>query len=351
MVTQSSPALTMPSWGGKLDFRKARIREVSRLKELYDSAWGKGITISEGQLRSSIRNFPHGQIVGVEKGSDAPVSMINIMLSLFEAEKGFRGGYSEVTGNRTFSTSIEPIRLASLAHELEGRALAMAFCVSIAVPPAHARAGYANETLNYAIEFASSNGLIAAPYTAPRGFARAREACPGLDIIDYLHLTVPSGRYETDPETSFLRHLAKISVMRTRLAPVFGEEPLASREMFDKYNSLGEDSPAAGAGRTAYSAFLGSDDCADFISRFRRIPTIEDFTMLTGRALMDPVIGMHVGNGARFIRNDEGGITAVFADSRPEDRASLGYNVVVSYGYHPLLGHELIERPIPPMGS
>ena len=48
---------------------------------------------------------------------------------------------------------------------------------------------------------------------------------------------------------------------------------------------------------------------------------------------------MHIENGARFIRAKDGTIDCVFEGSRPEDAAAAGYNVLLTYGYHPLLGH------------
>jgi hypothetical protein len=76
---------------------------------------------------------------------------------------------------------------------------------------------------------------------------------------------------------------------------------------------------------------------------YNRQMAIEDFCVLTGRSLIDPVIGMHLGNGARFLRDRNNHVDAVFPDSRPEDRTSLGYNIVLTYTYHQLFGHTFIR--------
>jgi len=325
-------AIFLPKWGGNLDFRAAREDEADRLKLLYEKAWGSGIRISADQLRASMRNFPDGQIVGCEKGSDTPVSMINIMLALFDPKKGFEPGYERVTGGRTFATTVPPdVLFAEVERRGNGNSLPVAFCISIAVPPEYGKGGYAFETLNYAIMFSNVNRLIPAPYSAPRGFARAREKNPSLDIMDYLHMTRPFGHL-------FPAYLAKIGAICNRLAPAFGGRTILDKELFARYQNRPVDSLRAPREETAFGLFRKIDG-GIYEWKYGRPLTIEDFCILTGRQLLDPVIGMHVGNGARFIRDGEGRIAAVFADSRPEDPAALGYNIVLSYGYHPLLGH------------
>jgi|GEM_PF-6193338 len=324
--------ILLPKWGGHLDFRTARYEEAGDLKELYGKAWGNGITISVEQLRAAMVNFPDGQIVGCGKGTDVPVSMINIMLTLFDPAKGFEGGYEKVTGGRTFSTSTPPAGLFAEAGRREGCVLPVAFCVSIAIPPENARAGYAFETLNYAIMFANVNGLVAAPYSAPRGFARAKEKNPGLAVMDYLHMTKPL-------RVPFEEYLAKIAVIMNRLAPAFGGRAVLERETYGRYQNMPADDIHASRENTAFG-FFSKFSAAAYSWKHGREMTVEDFCIITGRQLLDPVIGMHISNGARFIRDESGNIAAVFANSRPEDAAALGYNIILSYHYHPLLGHD-----------
>ena len=323
--------IMLPGWGGNLDFRAARAEESAHLKTLYELAWGAGITISEKQIKAKITNFPEGQIVGVEKGHDAPISMINIMLMVLRRGGNFDGGYEKVTGGRTFSTSLKPLELLEILDQEAGTAIGIASCVSVATHPDYSRFGYAHETLNYAIMFSLANHLTPAPYSAPRGFSRARIRNPDLDILHYLHMTKPINReYES--------YLGKMIAISRRLCPAFSGETGLSKRLFTKYQQIKADSPSTLKNETAYFRFL-AEDGVDFHSQYGRMPTIEDFCIQSGRILLDPVIGMHVHNGARFIRGEEGKITAVFPDSRPEDQTALGYNIVLSYGYHKLLGH------------
>jgi GNAT superfamily N-acetyltransferase len=329
------PLIDVPGWEGKLSFRRAAEADIPRLKALYDSSWGAELGISPAQLRSEIGNFPEGQIVGSENGSGEPVSMINMLLSCY-TPMGIRGGYAALTGNRTFSTHVPP---GELAEMVEGRddALAVAYCVSIAVAPEHARNGYAKETLDYAIAFARANGLIAVPYSAPRGFGSARKRCPSLGIRDYLHLTKSSG---TDYE-SFRERTARMNALGRAGAAFAGgggliREP--SRSIFEEYRDMGDDALDCPRGRTAFDRFMERDG-GDLAGTYGRDMTVEDFCLLSGRRLMDPVMRMHVENGARFIRDREGRITAVFARSRPKDGAACGYNIALTYGYHRLFGH------------
>ncbi|MFH0885046.1 MAG: hypothetical protein V1861_05030 [Candidatus Micrarchaeota archaeon] len=314
----------------KLSFRRAKSDELSNLKMLYESAWGSDIRITTGQLFRQIVNFPEGQLVGCLRGSDIPLTMINIMPSLFNPEKGFQGGYDLVTGGKTFSTHVP---LDVIRREARKGLIGVALCVSVAVLPECASHGFAVETLNHAIAFAESCGLAAVPYSAPRGFAKARAGNPRLDIIDYLHLTLP-------PAHSFDEHIARISrlnLSQNRICRAFsGVIPAPHREMFEYYRQLGPDEANMPAETYAFRKFLKQDALVFGMMQDRQM-TVEDFCILTGRRLLDPVMRLHVENGARYIRNDDGELSAVFADSRPEDRSSLGYNVLLSYDYNPLL--------------
>ncbi|HSB47131.1 MAG TPA: hypothetical protein VLD37_03890 [Candidatus Bilamarchaeum sp.] len=279
-----------------------------------------------------MRNFPEGQIVGCEGG--VPVSMINIMLTDFDSSSGFTAGYERVSGGRTFSTHVPFAELLERADW--GTHLPVALCMSIAVLRSHAKNGYAIETLNHAITFAEENGIIAVPYSAPRGFAQALARNPGLSLETYLHMTVPGAGYD--------EHAARVGRlnMMPRITRAFGNGTgsslmLARDALYNEYQAMGRDGPDTGQKDLAFSRFLETDGYS-FFRAYGRYPHVEDFCLLTGRKLLDPVMRMHVENGARFIRDANGRITAAFGNSRPEDTAAAGYNVLLTYGYHPLLG-------------
>jgi hypothetical protein len=336
--------IMLPKFTDKLDFRFARAEESLKLKELYEGSWNgliqalpppicsQLIQISREQIEAMITNFPEGQIVGVEKGKDEPVSMINIMLMVLRKGELFKGGYERVTGNRTFSTSMKPIDLLETLDN-EENALGIASCVSIATHPDYLRFGYANLTLNYAIMFSLANHLIPAPYSAPRGFAKARLINPKLDISHYLHMTKPISR-------SYESYMSKIIAISPRICAAFRGESGLSKKMFEKYQRIKSDSPSMSIEETAFWKFMNHDGL-EFYRQYGRIPTIEDFAITCGRILLDPVIRMHVQNGARFLRNERQ-MAGIFRDSRPEDVAAMGYNIVLSYVYHPFLGHNFV---------
>lgn len=342
-IVSHEPMIEIPTWQGKLKFRQAMHEESPELKGLYEASWGNGIKITKEQIESKIANFPEGQIVGYETGTEKPISMINIMLAEFLPAKGFTKGYEKVSGGRTFSTNLSFNDVLKRRETVEDM-LAIALCVSIAVHPLHARNGYAHETLNYAIKFAEINGLIAVPYSAPRGFGNARMLNPDLDIITYLHMTNAS---DTSYE-SFVQRIAKLESQR-RIRSAFPNrdrgvgmirKPVES--IFNYYRDLGDDCIDRPFDKTAYSKFL-VDDGKILSEIYGREMTIEDFCLLSGRKHIDPTMRMHIENGARFIRDNNGLITAVFENSRVEDIAAAGYNVILSYGYNKLFGHEFAE--------
>ena len=260
--------------------------------------------------------------------------MVNIMLGIFNPEKGFSGGYEKLTGGRTFSTSMA---FGDLRENIkDGNALPVAYCVSISVMPEHSGGGYAKETLNYAIMFSLANHFVAAPYSAPRRFRKARDKNPHLGIMDYLHMTTPQ-------DISYEEFLVKSVVLMPKLTKLYGGRIEHSREVFDKYRNMDRDPVKAKPEETAYMQFLNNEGI-NLSRKYGRQMTIEDFCIISGRTLVDPVIGMHVSNGARFIRNSKGEIIAVFSESRPEDLAAFGYNIVLSYTYNPMFGHEFASR-------
>ncbi|MEW6721838.1 MAG: hypothetical protein AB1324_01095 [Candidatus Micrarchaeota archaeon] len=322
---------------GNLRFRRAKAGEVGYLKDLYESSWGGGITISREQLESQMERFPAGQIVGCEPGSSVPLTMINMMLGEFNPAAGIPAGYANLTGDRTFSTHIAPQKLLP-RMAVSTDSVPAAFCVSIAVAKECQGKGYAIETLNYAIRFAEANGMAAVPYSAPRGFGSARRRLPELGIYDYLHMTKasPAGYEDYASRLDALAAHARIAAAFSNGVP---RVPRAvSRSMFGRYQKLGDDPLDAQPGATAFARFL-LEDAPALAQIYGRQMTIEDFVILSGRKMRDPVIGMHVENGARFIRDAKGGISAVFPESRPDDGAAAGYNIALTYACHPLFGH------------
>jgi hypothetical protein len=348
------PAL-LPRWGGSMYFRRARLEEADHLKSLYVAAWNNEMTknnpivISSDQIRACIKNFSDGQIVGCEKrpnggkASDLPVSMINIMLTTFDPKIGFEAGYEKVTGGRTFSTTMQPKQILDLANNSNGNILPIAFCVSIAVMPEHQGGSCAFQTLKYAVFFSEFNNVIPVPYSAPRGFAKAKGKNPLLQMDDYLHMTKPLRLHDgMSLSESFWDYFGRVGVISDRLEKIFDGKTIFSTEIFEKYQSMPIDSLDSKREDLAFEIFKRSD-AITYSQKYGREMTIEDFCIFSGRPLIDPVIGMHVGNGARFIRDKDGKIIAVFKDSRPEDLAACGYNILLSYTYHPLFGHVMIK--------
>lgn len=319
-----------------LIFRSAKEEEAPELKALYEGAWGNGITIAESQLVSKMRMFPEGQIVGEHPDSGLAASMINIMLAGFDGT-GFTPGYEKVSGGRTFSTH------TPLEQILDNGQMPVALCMSIAVRKEFSQHGYALETLNHAIRFAEENGILAVPYSAPRGFASAREKNPSLEIVPYLHMSVPSGMTydEHIARVRRINHVGRIARafrMRDGVAGVME----VTGDLYREYQEMGRDRPDTPWERLAYFRFFARDG-EQFFKVYGRYPLMEDFCLLTGRKPLDSVMRMHVDNGARFIRDGSASLSGVFEGSRPEDKAALGYNVLLTYGYHPLLGQDYVE--------
>ncbi|MEK6982404.1 MAG: hypothetical protein AABX38_05725 [Candidatus Micrarchaeota archaeon] len=326
----------------KLNFdQRARKNEIATLKKMYDASWANPkLAISEDQLKAKIVRFPEGQIVGrLENGT--PVSMINVMQSVYDPKVGFVGGYNQVTGYRTFSTHLPSDAIDELKWNTP-KLLPIALCVSIVVDPTHQGKDYALQTLNYAIEFARRNELIAVPYSRPSKFREAREQNPNLDMKTYLHLTRPTKGLG---HTTHLRNLEEASRTghRTRQALTgfawtpSEQEYLRYALMMDNYNTSLEQTAFAQFVRELSTKFEANENYA-------RRPTIEDFCILFRRKLIDPVMNMHVQNGARFIRDQKGEIIAIFENSRPEDTDALGHNIILSYDYRFEFGHSFMAN-------
>jgi hypothetical protein len=358
LIRPKTGRIELPSWAGELDFRFARLREISRLKYIYESSWNSiynehdeeaAIRISRLQLLAQIINVPQGQIVGCLKESGKPISMINVMRAYYESPDGFNG-YHKDTGRRTFITSADPEELSARLEQNRGKALGLAYCVSIAVDPEYQGSKHAHETLNYAILLSRVMGLIPAPYSAPRGYRWAKEENDGLDLITYLHMTKKNKMPFEDYREKMSERLARVApallwkdqhgLLRK---PRFVDDVVGS-DLYKEYNiDVPTDPFTASFEETAFARFR-----REYGELFRqtcgRDIMIEDFCALSGRTPRDFVMAMHIRNGARFPRDGKGDIAGIIRDSRPEDTAALGYNIILSYVYHQLLGHQFMDR-------
>src|SRR4030095_1989142 len=174
---------------------------------------------------------------------------------------------------------------------------------------------------------------MAVPYSAPRGYGAALKLYPYLGIQEYLHLSVPS-------DNDYSAHMLRVERMnaKQRMREAFdGDLILLGPDIFYIANAMGSDPLTSRMEDTAFARFYQEHN-ATFRLVYDRDMRAEDFCLLTARELLDPVMRMHVDNGARFIR-ENGKIAAGFEGSRPEDGAAAGYNIVLSYGYHQLFGH------------
>ena len=295
--------------GGTLDFEAAKIGDLARLKELYDRAWGKDLEISESQLGAKIEKFREGQIVGRRNGKI--VSMINVMLTSFGEATGIEYTYDGTTGNRTFSTHIKPEVLFEIVRDT--RSIPVALCVSIAVDPEEQRSGAAVETINFARRFVNENGIYAVAYSAPRSMAKARKELGIVGINEYLKFT----RARKQEYGDYCEKIFDNQQMRAiRILLSSGELPIGE----GRYNQRSSDLRHFDKVRSEYL-----DELVSGI-------TIEEFCLAYGRELYDVVLGMHMKNGARFIRKSDGSIMS-FSESR-QDPLACGYNVPMAYDPH-----------------
>lgn len=338
----ASPTLRFPKWNGNLRFRGARIRELRHLCDMYEVAWG--IPLPERKLSSMIAHFPEGQIVGISQSNPLPVSMVNIMLTPFDP--CFKGGYEAITGNKTFSTHMRIGKLLTLVSQSDNPLVPVAYCVSIVADKRYWHSGYARETLKYAIAFAELNRVYATPFSAPRSYGKARQVCPGVDFVTYLHMS----RRSKNPYSRYLKRIAEInssSLAIHNITRAFkGEIHPLSEEEYTFYQKLVEnDALHYSRNLLAFRTFQ-REYGQTFEALYGRPPVFEDFILLTGRKPMDETMNVHIVNGARFIRDPEGDITAYFEHSRTEDRKANGMNIILAYGYHTLFGHPVEDLPL-----
>lgn len=309
--------------------------ELPQLAEIYNSAWfdeprlrrsgfteaeierARALCISEGLLQTQHLRFPAGQIVGrVTLGdTEVPASLLSTVVHPIRSFREIKDSYAGVTSERTFSLHVSP------DHLLPGQ-VGMLFCVSIAVHPDFQSVDLVSATLHMGLELAELHKLVAAPFSAPRGFGAFLKKHPGVPIQEYLEWTRPvelvSGSYLGRLDHFNQRKLTHSTYTRPlNLLPDDISKPEQAKER----------------GREAYLRFKTLHG-AWFRDNYGRELTVVDYVRLTGRRHIDPVLDIHIQNGADFIY-DNGQITCIFPNSRPEDVQAAGYNIVMVY--HPLI--------------
>ena len=337
---------------GRLRFAPMQIDSteiLNRLVDIYNSAWSnegqlrqngfseeeiaqaKGLYITRQQLQRQHESFPEGQMVvwqrmrnGTGKVEEVPVALLSTVPWAIQRTEDIPTTYDAVTTYRMFTKN------QILPPEVlwDDPAIAnMLFCVSIAVDPAFQGRDIAQDTLNFAIGFAQERQLVAAPYSAPRDYGAYLKRHPGTTIEGYLQCTKPGkGSYR-----DYQRHVAALN-RRELVRATYGRplEPLPKAE----WERIHEEE----TGDRAYRRFRNI--CSEwFQKRYGWEPTVVDYIRLSGRRHYDRTMNLHIGNGADFLYDDRGNITAVFPNSRPEDVQAAGYNIVLVYNPHPLFGH------------
>ncbi len=362
---RSAAAGTVPRLLEKrvLSFGPAEERDVPTLAKIYPEAWVKekflralglddeqirevrrAFELREGQLKAAMRNFREGQIVGFLDGT--AVTMINTLLHPVNSLEDVSGGYAQVTGDKTLSTHVP------LKHAREQGKAVLLYCVSVIVDPKFEETDFAFQTLNHAVTTALEMGVIPCPYSAPRGYALQKKVLEqtGVPLVmnDYLHFTRPregkGGRLITyEQYLQRVERLARKPLIQALYRDGF--EPLAIQDFKAEIGKLESRAPIAADENGLTRETLFSEFKREYGRWFRekhgRGMTVEDYCWLTGRKLADPVLGLHVDNGAAYIRDAQGRIACVFEGSRPEDVVSDGYNVVLTYGFDPLLFENL----------
>ena len=313
-------------------------KEMEKLVAMYDAAWcnedllrkqgfseaeierARGLKINIDILKAQYTAFPDGQIVGRLTKDDGivPVSMLSTFVMAIQRPQDILPGYANVTSNRTFARHVDP---KSIADGQTG----LLFCVSIITDPQFQGKIFALNTLTYGIGLAASRGLAAVSYSAPRGFGAYRRRFPEIEIMTYLHTTKPIKDEDHDLAKSsqrYTRRLAELNEADT--AKIYSKklEPLPVDLFFAE--------AYAPEGFSAYSEFRSryGNWCKQ---QYGHELTIVDYIRLSGRQHVDPVMNMHIQFGADFIYDQDGRITCVFRNSRPEDVSADGYNVALTY--------------------
>ena len=163
------------------------------------------------------------------------------------------------------------------------------------------------------------------PFTAPRGFGIFLRHNPNTPIEEYLEITRPPVYSDFFQYARWLRSLSSHPLLlATYRYPLAGVDLATFAEEARKP-----------IGREAFLTFKEAYG-ASFKFMYGREMTVVDYIRLTGRRHVDGILNFHIHNGADFVYAD-GRITGIFPNSRPEDPTCAGYNIVMTYMYHPLL--------------
>jgi hypothetical protein len=324
------------SASNRLVFASARKKEIPDLVKIYNGVWGKNLQIEPAKVRKQIEAFKSGQLVGhLDSQAVTLISTFPFALdpsSLFDSYD-----YDRLTSLRTFSDRLDPLDFDS--KRKEGK-VPVLLCVSIATRSDHLRSGFASETLHHVLRFASSLGVPALPYSAPRSLRKVRDFLPNLDLQKYLHLSKAAANLSYEQYCAKLASLSKFDHIRSAFTseknPSGKINPL-SEDVFDDYSTSGKKVIASEDPSSPLFAKFNQDFGSAFSFAYGRKLTLEDFLLLTGRRSFDPVMDMHIQHGARFFRRN--GSIVVVENSRPLDLDSCGYNVPLVYGFDADFGH------------
>ncbi|MEM4389924.1 MAG: hypothetical protein QXG98_04645 [Candidatus Micrarchaeia archaeon] len=326
-----------------MQFKTAWQEAIPDLVNLYNSSWinpqelekfpeemrqrAELLRITREQLASQLKHFPEGQIVGIvrQQGQLKLATMLNTLVWPVGSIADIPGSYREITAERTFAAHVPPARIPPGKQ-------GVLFCVSIAAGPEFRGLTYAQQTIEHGVKFAERRGLLAVPYSAPRGFGVYKLAHPNMSIEEYLLITRPPR--SSDAYRDYCAHLKRLNHARRNLfrATYRGAlRPLSHDEWQKEAFADAGSEPS----REAFLSFLERRGVW-FEKMYGKLPTVVDYIRLTGRHHIDPVMNFHIQNGADFIYDGNGDIACIFANSRPEDIFAAGYNICLTYSPSPL---------------
>ena len=162
------------------------------------------------------------------------------------------------------------------------------------------------------------------PLSAPRGFGAFRRTHPDVSLEEYRLWTCPVPQPEDTVAIRQRLHRLQDgnpltnATYRAPLRPI----PAYIRDILPF--------SAWGAGVGPYRWFVGMYG-STFNASYGRYPTVVDFIRLTGRRHMDPVLDMHLQNGADFATDERRSIPEIRARSRPDDVQAAGFNILLTY--------------------
>ena len=316
--------------------RRMERRDLARVAEVDTAAWVKKnylarqLGLSEADVRhihermrvtpellgKQMERFPDGQLIFDQLGSVLAhlATTVRRVRSLSDLPRS----YDEATAERTFSNHFP---IAGLNGDL-----GMLLCTSITVDPIQGEMQHALVLLNAGIRFAEELGLVAAPFTAPRGFGRFLRRNKEVTIEQYLEMTSVDTEVDLDEYRRYLSRLNEKRIVRETYGRLL--EPLDEQQLRKELEKE--------AGLEAFRSFKRENN-GWFKETYGREMTVVDYIRLTMRRHEDGVLSMHIQNGADFIYED-GRIVGILPGSRPEDPTCAGVNIVMTYGAHPLLG-------------